>query len=71
MAGKPEKARANNEPRRADQVRCPRCGSFGCPAINGSKYRTDGRHRFRCCSGCHYTFETRQRHGSLHEELLA
>lgn len=52
-------------PTRVDQrTPCPKCGSWKCPSINGSKNTIQGRRRFRKCENCGHAFVTLQPPGS-------
>lgn len=44
---------------RVDQIRCPRCGAFGCPRTGEAASRF-GKTRYRKCSAktCGHTFST-------------
>lgn len=58
------------EPCRCDQTQCPRCRSWGCPSVNGSKWTPRGRRRHRKCSSCGWVFETLQPHGGAERVVL-
>jgi rubredoxin len=56
-------AAADRGPKRNDQRKCPRCGVYGCPAVNGSHVSAVGVKRYRRCAACGWVFTTLQRHG--------
>lgn len=37
---------------RRDQVKCPECGSYGCPRVNGYTLTGVGERRIRTCGAC-------------------
>ncbi len=43
------------------QIKCPRCGRFGCPANRGTHVTSRGIVRYRSCSNCGHVFQTVQR----------
>lgn len=57
---------------RTDQTRCPRCGAFGCPAVNGTRRTAEGRIAYRQCSDprCLWLFRTITRDDTQREEVI-
>jgi hypothetical protein len=51
---------AGEGPTRSDQVQCPSCGRWRCPAVNGTHRSGRWTYRYRCCDACGRTFKTRQ-----------
>lgn len=48
---------------RVDQIQCPRCGGFGCPASGGTYPTPVGITRYRVCTNdkCKHRFVTTER----------
>lgn len=44
--------------KRHDQVQCPKCGNFGCPADRGTRTEGFKRIQMRTCSMCKLKFDT-------------
>lgn len=52
-------------PTRVDQrTPCPKCGSWKCPSVGGSRERISGRRRYRTCQDCGHSFTTIEPVGS-------
>lgn len=58
VGAKAEDVRDSKTRKRDDQIECPFCLKFGCPAVNGSHKRGRQRVSYRECSSCKRRFRT-------------
>lgn len=69
-AGQAAATQAGGEPKRKDQVKCPGCGKWGCPASGGVHQRHGAIFSYRECVHCGRSFLTKWVHGSDREEFV-